>query len=108
MPCPVTNTHAPKYAHARTHVHTHAHLHTHTHARARTHTHAHTHTHTHTHQPAHPSPVGANRRITFPDATGTVITTGNTDDLVFKQIQLDGLQMEVSERARERETRRGR
>ena len=39
----------------------------------------------------HPKPPGANRRITFPDATGTVITTGNIDDLVFKKISLGGL-----------------
>jgi hypothetical protein len=41
----------------------------------------------------HTPPLGSNRRITFPDATGTVITTGNTDDLVYKNIKLEGLDM---------------
>lgn len=41
----------------------------------------------------HDVPAGANRRITFPDATGTVITSGNTDDIVFKKIELEGLDM---------------
>ena len=33
-------------------------------------------------------------RLVFPDATGTVITTGNTDDLVFKSINLEGLEVQ--------------
>lgn len=32
-----------------------------------------------------------------PDATGTVITSGNTDDLVFKSVALDGLTVEVND-----------
>ncbi|EKX41203.1 hypothetical protein GUITHDRAFT_142133 [Guillardia theta CCMP2712] len=39
-------------------------------------------------------PLGGNRRLVFPDATGTVITTGNTDDLVFKSIELQGLDIQ--------------
>jgi hypothetical protein len=38
--------------------------------------------------PVHPWPAGYHHRITFPDATGTVITTGNTDDLVLKTVHL--------------------
>jgi hypothetical protein len=38
--------------------------------------------------PVHPWPAGYHHRITFPDATGTVITTGNTDDLVLKTVPL--------------------
>ena len=34
-------------------------------------------------------------RLVFPDATGTVITTGNTDDLVFKSINLEGLEIQL-------------
>ena len=44
--------------------------------------------------PQHPYPAGGSHRITFPDATGTVITSGNTDDLVFKSVALDGLTVE--------------
>ena len=36
-------------------------------------------------------PVGSNNRITFPDNSGTVITTGNMDDLTVLTLQLDNL-----------------
>ena len=34
---------------------------------------------------------GANRRIVFPDSSGTIITTGNIDDLLFKKLNLEGM-----------------
>ena len=36
-------------------------------------------------------PDGDNNRITFPDTSGTVITTGNMDDLTVLTLQLDNL-----------------
>ena len=40
-------------------------------------------------KPVHPEPESmANRRITFPDASGTVITSGNLDDVVFQKMLL--------------------
>ena len=44
--------------------------------------------------PTFTSPVGANRRIVFPDSSGTVITTGNVDDLLFKRLNLQGLRLD--------------
>jgi len=38
-------------------------------------------------------PVGMNNRITFPQATGVVVTTGNIDDVVLRNIQLNGLDL---------------
>ena len=39
--------------------------------------------------PVHPEPESLlNRRITFPDATGTVITNGNIDDIIFQKMTL--------------------
>jgi len=46
-------------------------------------------------QLAHPIPEDGSVRLVFPDATGTVITTGNTDDLVFKSIKLEGLEVQI-------------
>jgi len=44
---------------------------------------------------AHTEPEKGGVRIVFPDATGTVITTGNTDDLIFKSINLEGLEVQL-------------
>jgi len=44
---------------------------------------------------AHTEPEKGGVRLVFPDATGTVITTGNTDDLVFKSINLEGLEVQL-------------
>ena len=44
---------------------------------------------------AHEYPSDGGVRLVFPDATGTVITTGNTDDLVFKSINLEGLEVQL-------------
>jgi hypothetical protein len=45
--------------------------------------------------PLHPEPESLlNRRITFPDATGTVITTGNSDDVVFEKLILRGMALD--------------
>ena len=42
-----------------------------------------------TYEPVHPAPASmANRRITFPDASGTVITSGNVEDVVFQSMTL--------------------
>ena len=46
-------------------------------------------------QLAHQYPKDGSTRLVFPDATGTVITTGNTDDLVFKSISLEGLEVQI-------------
>jgi hypothetical protein len=39
-------------------------------------------------------PRGANRRIVFPDSSGTIITTGNIDDLLFKKLNLEGMHLD--------------
>ena len=44
--------------------------------------------------PQFSTPEGGNRRIVFPDSSGTVITTGNIDDLLFKRLNLQGLQLD--------------
>ncbi|EKX44912.1 hypothetical protein GUITHDRAFT_139506 [Guillardia theta CCMP2712] len=44
---------------------------------------------------AHVPPADVmNRRITFPDATGTVITSGNIDDIVFRKMRLRNLYLD--------------
>ena len=44
--------------------------------------------------PEFTTPEGGNRRIVFPDSSGTVITTGNIDDLLFKRLNLQGLRLD--------------